>query len=510
MRSTALKARVGHGVVAVGGYGVRIVVERGHLVIEDGLAANRRVLRFSRVAPDVQRIVVHGHAGTVTLDALRWMSDTGIAFVQLDTDGQLIASNVTRELDDVRVRRGQALASAVPQGVDIARSLLAAKLDGQCIVLRDIGGKREAARVIHDASEALAQATTIPDLRYIESRAAVEYWDAWQGIPMRFGSRDVARVPAHWCAFDARRSQLSSSPRKASTPINAMLNYLYGILEAEARIAAQRVGCDPAMGLIHSDRPNRANFATDLMEPIRPDVDAYVLRLLEERTFLKADFFENRDGNCRLLPPLTAALAESAPQWAKALGPVAEQTAWAFARIQLPVGPLAPPTVKAPFRLRTPLTQRNRTRASTTERAPTPTLAPRCKDCGQTLKNPKRTYCDACLPAHLQRAAKNAQAVQRHLRAIGEDRRMSPEVRSVHSENAKQQHVLNSTWEAAQATIPSPAVYKREIFPQIKDVAVRTLVAATGLSVSSCKQIRTGRMTPHPRHWDALKRLALK
>ena len=508
MKVAALKSPVGHGVVAVGGYGVRIAVERGHLLIEDGLAQQRRVLRVSRVAPEVQRVVVHGHAGTVTLDALRWMSDTGIAFVQLDHDGQLIATNVTRALDDVRVRRGQALASAVPQGVDIARSLLAAKLDGQSTVLRDIGGKRDAAQLIQDASKALADATTILDLRYIESRAAVAYWDAWQGIPMRFGSRDVTRIPAHWKAFDARRSQLSASNRKASTPINAILNYLYGILEAEARIAAQRVGCDPAMGLIHADRPSRANFATDLMEPVRPDVDAYVLRYLEERTFLKADFFENRDGNCRLLPPLTAALAESAPRWAKALGPVAEHTAWAFAHIQLPVGPIAPPTVKAPLRLRTPLTQRNRMRADDSAKAVT--LAPRCKDCGQTLKNAARTYCDVCLPAHAKRASLKAVETQRQLRAIGEDRRTSPDVREIHRIHATQQRARNAAWEAAQTSIPSPTHYKREIYPRIKELPVRILVEATGLSASSCKHIRTGRVMPHPRHWDALTRLAAK
>ena len=508
MKSTAFKARTGHGVVAVRGYGVRIAVERGHLIIEDGLALGRRVRRFARVTPDVERVVVHGHAGTVTLDALRWMSDTGILFIQLDNDGQLIATNVTRALDDVRIRRGQALASVVPQGVDIARSLLATKLDGQCRVLRDMGGKRTAAQVVHDTREALADAITIADLRYIESRAAVEYWDAWHGIPMRFGSRDVKHIPAHWLAFDSRRSQLSSSNRKASTPINAILNYLYGILEAEARIAAYRVGCDPGMGLIHSDKPHRANFAADLMEPVRPDVDAYVLQLLEDRTFLKADFFENRDGNCRLLPPLTEALAESAPRWAKALGPVAEHTAWAFAHIQSPIGSLAAPTVKPPLRLRTPITQRNHAR--TAESTKPMTLAHRCKDCGQTLKNAARTYCDVCLPAHAKRASLKGVETQRQLRAIGEDRRTSPEVRAIHRIHATQQRARNAAWEAAQTSIPSPTLYKRDIYPRIKELPVRVLVEATGLSTSSCKHIRTGRVMPHPRHWDALTRLAVK
>jgi CRISPR-associated endonuclease Cas1 len=505
----ALKSRTGHGVLALAGYGIRIAVERGHLVVEDGVARRRRTLRFPRVCPELSRIVLHGHAGTVSLDALRWMSDTGISFAQLDHDGQLIATNVTRALDDVRVRRGQALASALPQGAEVARSLLTAKLDGQCAVLREMGGKREPLRVIQDAARALADAPTIPDLRYIESRAAVEYWDAWQGISMRFGSRDSAKVPSHWLAFDGRRSQLSASNRKASAPINAILNYLYGILEAEARRAAQRVGCDPAMGLIHADRPNRSNFAADLMEPVRPHVDAYVLRLLEDRTFVQGDFFEHRDGHCRLLPPLTSALAETAPQWAKVLGPIAERTSWAFAHIQAPSGAALPPVRNAPVRLRTPLTQRNRMRSGG-EPATSPTLGPRCKDCGRGLDKAGRTYCDACLPAHAKRASQKAVETQRQLRAIGEDRRMSPEVRATHRDNAKRQHLLNSAWEAAQDSLPSPALYKREILPRLQAIPVRDLVAATGLSASSCKHIRTGRMTPHARHWEKLRRLAAK
>jgi CRISPR-associated protein Cas1 len=56
-----------------------------------------------------------------------------------------------------------------------------------------------------------------------------------------------------------------------------MLNYLYALVEAEAILACQAVGLDPGLGLVHSDTRARASLALDLMEPVRPEVDDFVL-----------------------------------------------------------------------------------------------------------------------------------------------------------------------------------------------------------------------------------------
>ncbi len=61
-------------------------------------------------------------------------------------------------------------------------------------------------------------------------------------------------------------------------PANALLNYLYAILESEAAIAARIVGLDPGMGIYHVDQDNCDSLAADLMEPIRPIVDRYLLQ----------------------------------------------------------------------------------------------------------------------------------------------------------------------------------------------------------------------------------------
>src|SRR5580658_3186462 len=76
-----------HGVVTLFGYGISVHVDRGHLILEDGVGANRRYVRFARVGHRLERLVVIGADGMVSLAALRWLVDQKAAFVMLERDG---------------------------------------------------------------------------------------------------------------------------------------------------------------------------------------------------------------------------------------------------------------------------------------------------------------------------------------------------------------------------------------------------------------------------------------
>jgi hypothetical protein len=92
----------------------------------------------------------------------------------------------------------------------------------------------------------------------------------------------------------------------------------------------------------------RDSLALDVMEPVRSEVDAWLVDALTTRTFRKAVFFETREGNCRSMPPLARSFAETAPYWTSVLGPVAE-TAARFLTKQ----------ISTDIRLPTPLTEKN-------------------------------------------------------------------------------------------------------------------------------------------------------
>ena len=217
------------------GFGIALrVLNRGKLRVEDGIGRQRRSLTLDRAGCGLERLVLIGHAGYVTLEALAWLRAIGAALVQIGRDGEVLAHSVPFGYDGHPIRRAQAL--AVTNGLDlaIARELIADKLDGQRRILVRLGADL---REFDKLRAALASADSIERVRVIEANAAALYFPAWRDVRIRFRERDLARIPARWLRCDSRASVLTGAPRAATSPINAMRNYLFACLESEARLA---------------------------------------------------------------------------------------------------------------------------------------------------------------------------------------------------------------------------------------------------------------------------------
>ena len=102
---------------------------------------------------------------------------------------------------------------------------------------------------------------------------------------------------------------------------------MYALLESEARLAAAALGLDPGIGFLHVDTDARDSLACDLMEPGRPQVDAFLLDWITKQPLRREWFFEQRDGSCRLMATFAIRLSESAPAWRQILAPVTEWVA---------------------------------------------------------------------------------------------------------------------------------------------------------------------------------------
>ncbi len=523
---------VRNGVLALSGYGVRVAVERGQLLVSDGIGRERREGVLSRATCGLKRLVILGHSGTISFEALRWLCDIGSAFVQIDADANLIMASAPSGLDDARLRRSQALAIYNGVGLGIARDLLATKLEKQATVVERMGEHHEAVEIIRAARDGLAEADTVEALMRLEAVGANAYWEAWSAIPVRFARKDVPRVPEHWRTFGSRSSPITSSQRKAANPVNALLNYLYAMLEVEAHIAALTLGLDPGMGFLHADLPRRDSLACDLMEAIRPEVDAYVLELLRSRTFAAKDFFETREGVCRVLPPLTHVLAETGPRWAKAIGPVAEKVARTLNQAREPSSTMRSAAASAVLQgsssansaqkrpLPTPLTQANRSagrdrvrrnpkRAASRSSLDVPQ---RCQTCGISLNDATRQYCDACLPDRRAELAPSFSISGPE--ALAEQRAMAIDLaHGGKSAEKRGQRVAKqwremSAWEDVHPSEVDIAVFEQEIQPRLAEMSLAAMMQATGLSRRYCWLIKTGQKVPHLRHWNALATLA--
>jgi CRISPR-associated endonuclease Cas1 len=485
-----------HGIVTLFGYNSSASVDRGHLILNDGIGMNRRQGSFPRVRHGLKRLVVIGSTGMVTFEALRWLSDQDAAFVMLDRDGSVLAVSGPVGPSDARLRRAQSLAHQSDVAVRISRELISQKLQGQERLVQKLFRDSMTAGIIASTRSQLDVAATVQSIRQVESLGARTYWSAWRDLPVNFPTADLNRIPQHWRTFGTRKSPITGSPRLAVNPANAMLNYMYALLESEARLAAASLGLDPGIGFLHVDTDARDSLACDLMEPGRPEVDAFLLNWITKQPLRREWFFEQRDGSCRLMAPFAVKLSESAPAWRQFLAPITEwvsRVLWSTVRHS---GRRKP----AP----THLTQSNRRNAKELPqlRLIRPPQPPRlCRTCGAKV-TAGYERCASCKVEVCTREI--VKAAERGRRASH-----TAEAEAKRAESRRIQAAAQKAWQPSdQPAWLTEEIYSREIQPRLASVTVPTVKEALGVSKAYATKIRSGRRLPHPRHWYMLAGLA--
>ncbi len=456
---SAATPQVRNGVLTLSGYGLRVAVERGHLIVEDGVGSARRVGRYSRIDRDLKRVVIIGHSGIITLDAIEWLHRVGVTLVHIGRDGALLHVMARSAAQHAPLKRAQVLAAESGVALSLSLELVAAKMRRQHAMLDRLPGADAVRDEMRDRLEELAEVTTFAELRRTEGLAARAYWTAWQAMPIQIRRADLRRCPTHWTRFEARTSPFpgSKSPRRAVNPANAILNYLYALLEAEARIAALAVGLDPMVGLLHTDHTSRDSLALDLMEPARPAVDAWALDFFTKHVFGWSELFETGEGQCRLLPPLTHILSETVPRWARAVLPVAQHVA-------------------------------KELRADAGHRR------------GHVLRTMPRDH----------RAQRRVMREFTPRLTRETDPRYQPATVGRRQEVVAKVREANQRWERQSRSPMTREDYLRIVVPSLRKVKLKYVVQATGLSKASCSRIRRGLAVPHSRHWQSLAVLGTK
>jgi hypothetical protein len=230
------------------------------------------------------------------------------------------------------------------------------------------------------------------------------------------------------------------------------------------------------------------------MEPIRPDVDAYVLNRILRQPLKRNWFFEERNGNCRLMADLASQLAETASTWARLVAPLAE---WAVKEIAS--------TTKT--RRSTPATRltQNRKRALTggtfiASPKNSVRLQNMCSICGNEIRN----GIEQCRFCAMEVSA------QRLTRVASEGRTVS-HTATAEAKRSKTQlanHTTLKEWSASdQPSWLTAKFYAEKIQPLVGPLSSSAIVRHPDVSRGYAAEIRRGRV-PHPRHWLVLAKLA--
>jgi CRISPR-associated protein Cas1 len=83
--------------------------------------------------------------------------------------------------------------------------------------------------------------------------------------------------------------------RPPKDPVNACLSLSYTLFHQEAVNVLKTVGLDPAIGCYHELYYSRESLACDLLEPVRPLIDAWLWQLFKDRLLRVEDFVEKQE-----------------------------------------------------------------------------------------------------------------------------------------------------------------------------------------------------------------------
>ncbi len=156
---------------------------------------------------------------------------------------------------EVVVRIHEQIAAKKPLKKRLWKQIVAAKIRAQARNLdRDSPIRRKLGVLAGDVRSG--------DPSNVEAHAAKVYWSAWLSTGTDQSDKRFRRDPD-------------------GNPPNNLLNYGYAVLRAAIARALVAAGLSPALGIHHSNRSNPFCLADDLLEPLRPIIDARVRDLHE-------------------------------------------------------------------------------------------------------------------------------------------------------------------------------------------------------------------------------------
>jgi CRISPR-associated protein Cas1 len=300
------------------GHGVRLRVERGSLLVKNGFTHYPQRQETWRFFPGdwrlPSRIVVLDVDGGLSFDALSWLSTHEVPLVQVNWRGEVV--NVVASHTQVPIPeqvKSQIAALSEDGGLRMSLRLIKEKIANSIETLRHAFPRSAAIDAAMDKLAAeLAMLKRVPpatvsQLMGVEGRVGYAYFNAWRTCSLKWKGTDRRPIPDDWHQIGRRSSKLGTQShpnRNATHPVNAMLNYAYGILESQVRMQVMAAGLDPTVGILHGNARGKHGLVYDLMEPLRPIVDRTVLKFVQAHTFHPADFSISSDGVCRLNPEM--------------------------------------------------------------------------------------------------------------------------------------------------------------------------------------------------------------
>ena len=286
------------------GFGISIDVDKSHLIIRQ----KENLIEFEPHRIPYDSIIIDGHYGSISFEAMRWLSKHDVSIALLNWNGNLLSTTHPQETLNAELKIKQyenymntesrlyIADQIVNQKIKSSLSLLKQLSKFYSIDLKTIS--KETQRFENGRSKPMkkerkqSESALKNEIMMYEGRIASAYWNELSKIFNQL---------APDFRFEARKNLSYSWNMNASDPVNALLNYGYAILESMVRKGINTMGLDVSIGFLHEIAPSKHPLVYDLQELFRYVVDYSVIELLETG-LKKSDFITTENYHIRLKP----------------------------------------------------------------------------------------------------------------------------------------------------------------------------------------------------------------
>ena len=286
------------------GFGTSVYVEKRKLTVYNKPEDKKEEFYPHKIAYD--SIIIDGHTGNITFEAMRWLMKHNINLTLLNWNGQILANTVPEQPKSgkLRIKQYEKYLNSETR-FEIASNIIHAKIEQSSNLLEELSKYHEIDNIrkikklmsndktleIHKNLERQGVSKSIRQLMTYEGQIAESYLDTMIGIVNKLNPE---------FHFTGRKNKINSRNYNASDEVNALLNYGYSILESEVRKTINSVGLDYSVGFLHEINQSHTPLVYDLQELFRWIIDLSVIELLEERKIKKSDFIITENYHTRL------------------------------------------------------------------------------------------------------------------------------------------------------------------------------------------------------------------
>lgn len=304
------------------GHGIKIGVDNAKLIVQEGRSSVDSAPLSYTFRPkmiDFDNVVVNGHSGHITFDAMRWLVKQNVQLTLLNWDGKLLTTILPPEAKQTKLKFAQYRAYESDERISLARKFIEAKVKGQETVLAWLREKYPEINDDFDVISKLTEANTVERIMYVEAMLADHYW------------KQLSKIFDKKLEFMGRNYGKTARPLGAVDQINALFNYGYALLESQCLKAINTIGLDTHVGFLHEVQNGKSPLVYDLQEPFRWIIDVAILTALEKKVFNKKDFIRTENYNIRLRPSGSKKLVkEIERQFNKPVSYLGREYGWSY------------------------------------------------------------------------------------------------------------------------------------------------------------------------------------